>query len=113
MQSKNTEILGKLKELRNAATETEVALENSGISITYIPKAQLFSNNIRNIIGAIETLMRQEQKERQTFRLERDIPDSYKNITEVKSTPQGKQHAAKLDKLKELINYFEKIYKSI
>jgi len=100
MQHENQEILAKLKELRILANQTEIDLEQAGISITYIPKEQLFSNNIRKIITATESLLRQESKEGHCLRLGRDIPDAYKNIEEVRKTPQGKAQTQNFSKLK-------------
>ncbi|MBS3168160.1 hypothetical protein J4216_03490 [Candidatus Woesearchaeota archaeon] len=113
MESMNNQILQKVRELRNLASETERALEESGISITYIPKEQLFSNNIKKIISAVEGLLRQEPREKHTLRLKTDIQDSYKNIKEIKQTDQGKKHSSKLDKIKELVEFLEKIYEKI
>ena len=58
MQSRASEVLQKVKELRNLANEVEQRLEKDGLSITNISKAQLFDYNIKNIIGAVESLLR-------------------------------------------------------
>lgn len=113
MQSKGSEVLVKIKELRNLASEAEKKLEKDGLSITNIPKEQLFNHNIKNIIGAIEILLRNEPAERAIFRLEKEIPDTYNNITKLKETSPGRLNSTHLDKIKELVNYLEQNYRRL
>lgn len=113
MQSKGQEVLGKIKELKNIASETEVKLEKDGMSITNISKEQLFNHNIKNIISSIEALLRNEPSERPIMRLEREIPDSYNNLTKIKETPPGRLNASSLDKIKEIITDLEKVYRRL
>lgn len=110
MINQNNEVLGKIKELRNISSNAELNLERDGISITSISKEQLFNHNIKNIISAVEGLLRNEPPERHTIRLVKEIPDCYNNITKVKETPAGKMNATHLDNMKQLIDYFEKVY---
>ena len=110
---KSTEVLDKLKELRNLSNETEIKLEKSGLSITNIPKEQLFNHNIKNTINAIEALLRNEPAERHTIRLQREFPDSYINIDKIKQTPSGKLHAENLDRIRGIIQLIEKNYQKI
>ena len=105
-------MLAKLKELRNIASETEKQLGNSGMSITNIQKEQLFNHNIKNIVDAIEGLLRNEPSERHHIRLEKEIPDSYVNIKKLKETQQGKGNQ-NLEKIKEIIYFFEGKYREI
>src|SRR3989338_10864322 len=42
---KSYEVLDKIKELRNLSNEIEKRLEKDGLSITNIPKEQLFNHN--------------------------------------------------------------------
>ncbi len=105
--------LQKIKELRNISNDTIQRLEKDGVSITDIPKAQLFDNNIKNIITAIEALLRNEPSERPVMRLERDIPDAYVNIGKIKNTAAGRLNSNSLDKMKELIGFLEQTYKRL
>ncbi len=110
MANQTNEVLGKIKELRNLSNETEINLEKSGLSITSIAKEQLFNYNIKNIISAVEGILRNEPAERHTIRLVKEIPDAYNNITKIKETPPGKANTTHLDKVKQLISYLEKAY---
>ncbi|MBI2148613.1 hypothetical protein HYU23_02945 [Candidatus Woesearchaeota archaeon] len=113
MQSKGTEVLDKIKELRNISSDTEQKLEKDGLSITSIPKEQLFNHNIKNIIAAIEALLRNEPSERPILRLEKEIPDLYNNLNKLKETPAGRLNSEKLDKIKDSIVFIEKIYRRL
>ena len=106
------EVLRRLSELKIVAGETEKKLENDGLSITNIQKEQLFNHNIKNIINAVEGLLRNEPSEKHVFRLEKEIPDSYVNINKLKNTPQGELNN-NLERLKDLISYFESNYKQL
>ncbi|HIH26045.1 MAG TPA: hypothetical protein HA226_04720 [Nanoarchaeota archaeon] len=108
----SADILAKLKELKNVASETQYQLENSGVSITNIQKEQLFNHNVKNIINAIEGLLRNEPSERHYLRLQKEFPDSYNNIRKLKETPQGKI-TPNLDKIKDIISFFEGKYRGI
>ena len=110
---KSYEVLDKIKELRNISNEIEKKLEKDGLSITNIPKEQLFNHNIKNIIGAIEGILRNEPPERHTLRLEKEFPDAYNNITKIKEAAAGKINSTHLDKIKELISYLENSYGSL
>lgn len=111
MQSKASEVLMKIKELRNLTSETEKRLEKDGLSITSIPKEQLFNYNIRSMISAVESILRNEPAEKPTLRLEKDIPDAYSNLKKIRETQPGKMHSTALDKIEELIRYIEQNYK--
>jgi len=113
MQNISNEVLVKIKELRNIAYETDQSLERSGLSITDVPKAQLFDNNIKNIIGAIESLLRNEAVERPILRLKKDVPDAYLNISKIKKTNPGSLNSVNLDRIKQLIEYLEDVYDKI
>ena len=113
MQNKSQEVLDKIKELRNLGSETEKQLEKDGMKITNISKEQLFNHNIKNIISAIEALLRNEPSERPIMRLEREIPDSYNNITKMKETPPGRLNAVGLDKIKDIIDHLERVYRRL
>ncbi len=113
MQNKSTEVLEKLKELRNIAYETEQLLERSGLSITDMSKAQLFDYNIKNIIGSTEAILRNEAPERPMLRLQKDIPDSYINLDKLSKTNPGKLNSAQLNRIKELIGYIESVYSEL
>ena len=113
MQSRASEVLQKVKELRNLANEVEQRLEKDGLSITNISKAQLFDYNIKNIIGAVESLLRNEPSEKPNLRLEKDLPDAYNNIKKIKETAPGRLNAQHLDRIHELVSYFEQNYKRI
>ncbi len=113
MIPKGSDILNKIKELRNLANETQKELEQNGLSITNIPKEQLFNYNIKNIIGAIESLLRNESPEKSNFRLEKEIPDAYKNIKKLQDTPQGITTSESLARIKEIISMIELNYKRL
>jgi len=108
----SVEVLVKLKELKFVASEAEKQLDNSGMSITNLQKEQLFNHNVKNIVNAIEGLLRNEPSERHHFRLEKEIPDSYVNIKKLKDTPQGRNNVH-LDRIKDLVSYFEGVYREI
>lgn len=112
-QINKIEVLNKLKELKELSNEISNSLEKDGIPITDINKEMLFENNIKNSITAIESLLRNEPSERHVMRLKKEIPDSYKNIQELKKTNAGKLNSIELEKLKSLINYFEQVYERI
>ncbi|MBS3175103.1 hypothetical protein J4440_04440 [Candidatus Woesearchaeota archaeon] len=112
MVTKN-EVLGKLKELKDCSKEVELSLERDGISITDMNKEKLFNNNLKNAISAIEALVRNEPSERPILRLQREIPDAYNNIRELKQIQPGKLNSADLDKLAGLIKYFEDVYEEL
>ena len=107
------EVLNKLKELKELSNGLSNSLEKHGILITDINKERLFESNIKSTITAIEGLLRNEPSEKHTLRLQKEIPDSYKNISEVKKTNAGKLNSIALDKLKSLMSYFEQIYERI
>lgn len=113
MQSINNEVLTKLKELRNLSNDCQRKLETNGLPITDLPKAQLFDCNIKDIVSAVEALLRNEPSERPELRLQKGIPDSYINIDKVKKTNPGKLCSVELDRIKELIQYIEGIYKQL
>ena len=113
MQINAQEILGKLKELRNTSSETELKLEKDGLGITNIAKEQLINYNIKSIISSVEGLLRNEPQERHVLRLEKDIPDAYNNIGKLKETGPGRMNSVHLDKIKDLIAFIEKNYKRI
>ncbi len=107
------EMLTKVKELRSISKKTEELLEKSSISITNIHKKQLFDNNIKSIISAVESLLRNEPPERPILRLRKEIPDLYINIKNLKETEAGKLYSTELEQLKSLISYIEAIYKRV
>ena len=113
MNSSASTTLQKIKELRNISNETVQKLERDGMSITDMPTSQLFDNNIKNILTAIEALLRNEPSEKPIMRLDRDIPDSYSNISKIKNTPAGRLNSTSLDKMKELIGFLEQNYKRL
>ncbi len=113
MVSKGAEVLDKIKELRNTANEVVIKLERDGLSITNIPKAQLFDYNIKNIIGSVESMLRNEPPEKAVLRLEKEIPDLYNNIKKIKETAPGRLNAEHLDKIKQLVEYIEQNYKRL
>lgn len=108
----SAEVLARLKELRDIASETEKQLEDAGISITNIQKEQLFNHNIKNIVAAIEGLLRNEPSERHHIRIEKEIPDSYANIKKLRETQHGRGNQ-NLEKLGEIISFFESRYREI
>ena len=110
MIQKGNEVLDKIKELRNISSEAEKKLEKDGLSITSIPKEQLFNHNVKNIISSIEGLLRNEPSERHVIRLEKEIPDAYNNITKLKETSAGRLNSTHLDNIKELVNFIERVY---
>lgn len=108
-----SEMLIKIKELRILSSDVGQQLEDDGLPITDIPKEQLFGNNIKNIVTAVEMLLRYEPSERPSLRLKKDIPDSYINLDKVGKTKQGQKQAAKLSRIKELIQYVEQNYNEV
>lgn len=113
MKQQSQEILSRTKELKNLSKETSRKLEQDGLSITFIPKEQLFTYNIKSMIETVEALVRNEPSERLKIRLGKDIPDSYLNLKKVESTPQGKSNAESLRKIKEIIQFIEENYAKI
>lgn len=111
MNNKVKEILDKIKELRNLSKETSKKLEEGGLSITFIPKEQLFKYNVSSIIESVEGLVRNEPQERFFIRLGKDIPDAYTNLKKLEETPQGKDNAESIKKIREIIKYIEENYK--
>ena len=107
---KSYEVLDKIKELRNLSNQIEKRLEKDGLSITNIPKEQLFNHNIKNIIGAMEGLLRNEPQERHVIRLEKEIPDAYNNINKIKESAPGRLNSVHLDNIKDLVTFLEKAY---
>ena len=113
-ETKSTaDVLLKLKELKEFSKEIKADLENSGMPITDLNKERLFESNIKNTINAIESLLRNEASEKPTLRLQQDIPDAYKNIKELKTTPEGRMHSAKLERLQNILKFFEENYEYI
>lgn len=113
MKSLASDMLEKIKELRNLANETSKRLEEGGLSITNIPKEQLFNYNIKSIIDSIEALLRNEPSEKPILRLEKEIPDVHTNIKKLQATPQGKTNSTALSRIKEVIEYIEQNYKRL
>ncbi len=113
MRSKSLDILDKLKELRNLSSETSEKLEIDGLSITNIPKEQLFAYNIKSIISSVEALLRNEPSEKPFLRLEKDIPDAFVNLKKLKDTPQGRLNSASLQLIEEIIKIIERDYKRL
>lgn len=113
MISKGSDMLDKIKELRNIANEIHQKLEQDGLSITNIPKEQLFNYNIKNIIGAIESLLRNEPPERSNLRLEKEIPDAFNNIKKLQETQAGRTNSESLARIKDLINNIELNYRRL
>ena len=113
MKSRSMEILNIIKELRNLSPEVDKKLEMDGLSLTNIPKEQLFTYNIKSIITAIEAMLRNEPSEKHIIRLEKDIPDSYNNIRKIQETSQGKLNSTSLSRIKELIKNIEQNYQKL
>jgi hypothetical protein len=107
------ETLIKIKELRNLSIAVDRKLEDNGMPITNIEKEQLFNYNVKSIISAVESLLRNESQERAKIRLEKDIPDAYSNLKKVKESKEGRTFAADLDKIKEIIAHIERNCKSM
>ncbi len=105
--------LVKLKELKEYSKKAEDDLEKAGISVTDINRKQLFDNNIKSTIGAIEGLLRNEPAERHLLRLKREIPDSYVNVDKLKETRAGKLSSLNLDKIKKIMEYFRENFENI
>lgn len=113
MKSLASDMLEKIKELRNLANETSQRLEREGMSITNISKEQLFNHNIKSMIDSIEALLRNEPSERPILRLEKEIPDSHINLKKMQETPQGRSNSASLARIKDIINHIEQNYKRL
>ncbi len=108
-----SEMLIKIKELRNVSSEVSQKLEEDGMPITDIPKEQLFNYNIKSIINAVEIILRYEPSERPTMRLKKDIPDAYVNLDKVKKTKQGMARTAELERVRALIQFVEQHYSEV
>ena len=108
-----SEMLIKLKELKDVSKKAENDLEGAGVSVTDLNRKQLFDNNIKSTISAIEGLLRNEPAERHLLRLKREIPDSYINIKKLKETRAGKLSSVNLDKIKTVMSYLEKNFENL
>ena len=113
MRSLASDMLERIKELRNVGSETSKKLERDGISITNIPKEQLFNYNIKSIIDSIEALLRNEPSEKPILRLEKEFPDAHVNLKKLQETPQGRTNAEALLRIKDIINQIEQNYKRL
>lgn len=113
MQTKSLEFLDKIKDLRNLANDVDQKLEQDGVRITNIDKAQVFKYNIPSIISAIEGLLRNEPPERHHLRLKKDFPSFHDHIKALKETPAGRLNAQSLAKLEEIIKFLEENYESL
>lgn len=113
----NTEILKNLKDLKYHSRALDLKLEQSGLSPTDgtagVEKSALFDSNVIDIATAIEGLLRGEASERHHLRIEKAFPEAKKNIQKILTTKPGKINAADLQKLNQLIEYFEQNYKHI
>lgn len=117
MAINNNEILKNLKDLKYHSRALNQKLEQSGLSPTDgtagKEKSTLFDSNVNDIATAVEGLLRGESPERHTLRIEHSIPDAKKNIAKILETKSGKLNLADIEKLKQLLNYFEQVYKQI
>ena len=113
MISHTQEILSKAKELERLSRESSRKLVEEGLSITFIPKEQLFAYNIKSIVETVEALVRNEPKERLVIRFKKDIPDAYLNLKKVEETTHGKNNLAALKKIRETIKFIEENYSKI
>lgn len=113
----NNEILKNLKDLKYHSRALDIKLEQSGLSPTDgtagVEKSALFDSHVIDIATAVEGLLRGEASERHHLRIEKAIPEAKRNIQKILTTKPGKINAADLEKLKQLIEYFEKTYKTI
>ena len=80
----SAESLNKLKELKDLSRALYIKLEEDGLRVSHaeagLAKEQLFTSNIKNIINATEGLLRGEASEGHMMRLDKEFPDSLKNI---------------------------------
>ena len=113
----HTELLSKLKELKNLSREVYIELEENGLKITDpnagIAKEQFFMGNIKNITDAIEALLRGEASERPMVRLAKDLPDALVNLKKIKQTNAARMSADRLGRMEALLAYLENNYRDL
>ncbi|MBI5391598.1 hypothetical protein HZB00_01210 [Candidatus Woesearchaeota archaeon] len=112
---KNSEALPRLQTLREGSRDVNTKLEEAGLKMTHgsagIAKEQFFSNNIKNIVSAVEALLRGEPAERPYVRLKKEFPDAYRNLKLIRETPAGKTQSIALAKLEQALKELENIAK--
>ncbi|HZX12604.1 MAG TPA: hypothetical protein VFE88_04075 [Candidatus Nanoarchaeia archaeon] len=109
-----SEVIGKLKELKELSRVLEVKIEADGLKISDplagIAKEQFFNNNLRGITSAMEGLLRGEAAERHTVRLEKEFPAALKNVKKLKDSAAGMKNADSFERVEALLTYLENTY---
>jgi|SRR3989344_1736084 len=103
----------KLKDLKILTGQLNQKLEDDGMPITDIPKEQLFAYNLKSITSSVESLLRNEPSERPILRLKKDIPDALVNLDKVMQTVPGRKNSIELERIKQIVKFFEQNYELI
>ncbi len=113
----NGEILKNLKDLKYHSRALDQKLEQSGLSPTDgtagVEKSALFDSHVIDIATAVEGLLRGESSEKHHLRISKSIPEAKRDIQKILTTKPGKMNSADLQKLQQLIEYFEANFRSI
>ena len=113
----HNELLSKLKELKDLSRDVYIELEENGLKITDshagIAKEHLFNSNLKDIVGAVEGLLRGEPSERHTVRLEKALPDSLVNLKKVKASRASLRSMDRLERIEALLGYLENNYRDL
>ena len=113
----HTELLSKLKELKDLSRGVYIQLEEDGLKVSDpkagIAKEQLFQSNIKNVVSAVEGLLRGEAAERHLVRLKKEFPDSLINIKKVKEVNAGMKNRESLMRIEALLTYLENNYQEL
>ena len=109
-----SEIPSKLKKLNQLSRSLETDLEESGVRVTALAHAvhvnQFFQNNIPNIVGACQGLLRGEANERHILRLEKSFISVFSNLEKIKDIPQTKKYLKEIGEIENILNELKQIY---
>ncbi len=113
----SNEVLNKLKELKDVSRAVYVDLEENGLKVSDphagVAKEQLFNNNIKNITGAMEGLLRGEPAERHMVRLDKEFPNSFENMKKVKQASASQKSMGDLNRIEALLTFLENNYREL
>ena len=113
----SNEVLTKLKELKDVSRNLYVKLEEDGLKVSDpqagVAKEQFFNNNVKNITGAMEGLMRGEPAERHLVRLAKEFPNSFENMKKIKSCNAGRLNVDTLNRIEVLLAFLENNYREL
>ena len=112
-----TEVLNKLKELKDVSRGLYIQLEEDGMKVSDpqagLAREQFFQNNMKHIVNGIEGLMRGEASEKHMVRLDKEFPNAMENLRKLKGTPVGVKNAGSLNRVEGLVTFLENNYRAL